>query len=55
MTVRIGGNLLPRELCAEIADCGAPVEVTFSNFKAEDRNGNPVKLKAFSLVTSPKY
>lgn len=55
MTVRIRGNLLPRELCAEIADCGGAVEVNFSNFLAEDRNGNAVQLKPFSLVTSPKF
>ena len=53
ITVRIGGNRLPPEVCQEIADCGAPIEVTFSNFKAEDRSGNAVKLKSFSLVTVP--
>ncbi|GAB5418889.1 MAG: hypothetical protein Crog4KO_01300 [Crocinitomicaceae bacterium] len=53
VTVRIGGNRLPRQLCEEIADCGSAIEVTFSNFRAEDRHGKPVKLQSFSLVTKP--
>mmetsp|Transcript_9904 Transcript_9904/g.13487 ORF Transcript_9904/g.13487 Transcript_9904/m.13487 type:complete len:257 (-) Transcript_9904:1170-1940(-) len=53
VTVRIAGNRLPRQLCEEIADCGSAIEVTFSNFKAEDRHGEPVKLQPFSLVTKP--
>ncbi len=53
VTVRIGGNRLPPQLCREIADCGSAIEVTFSNFRAEDRQGKPVKLQSFSLVTKP--
>ena len=41
------------QVCDEIRDCGSPIEVTFSNFKAEDRDGNPVQLKKFSLTTHP--
>ncbi len=53
ITARIRGNRLPSQVCEEIRDCGTPIEVTFSNFKAEDRNGNPVQLKEFSLTTRP--
>lgn len=53
VVVRIAGNRLPQQLCDEIADCGSPIEVTFSNFGAEDRDGNPIKLQTFSLVTKP--
>jgi hypothetical protein len=54
VSARVRGNRLPNGVCDEIQDCGAPIEVTFSNFKAEDRNGNTVDLKPFSLVTRPK-
>ncbi|XOV67994.1 MAG: hypothetical protein ACFHU9_02250 [Fluviicola sp.] len=53
ITARIRGNRLPPEVCEEIRDCGSAIEVTFSNFIAQDREGNPVKLKEFSLVTRP--
>lgn len=53
ISARVRGNRLPSQVCEEIQDCGAPIEVTFSNFKAEDRNGNPVQLKEFSLTTRP--
>lgn len=53
ITARIRGNRLPDQVCDEIRDCGSPIEVTFSNFKAEDRDGNPVQLKEFSLTTHP--
>lgn len=53
ITARIRGNRLPSQVCEEIRDCGSPIEVTFSNFKAEDRDGNPVQLKEFSLTTRP--
>ncbi|MCR9173393.1 MAG: hypothetical protein NXI10_12910 [bacterium] len=53
ITARIRGNRLPAQVCDEIRDCGSPIEVTFSNFKAEDSDGNPVQLKEFSLTTRP--
>lgn len=54
VTARIRGNRLPVQLCNEIRDCGSAIEVTFSNFAAEDREGNIVELKPFTLVTSPR-
>ena len=54
VTARIRGNRLPVQLCNEIRDCGSAIEVTFSNFAAEDRDGNVVELKSFTLVTSPR-
>lgn len=53
ITARVRGNKLPEQVCQEIRDCGAPIEVTFSNFRAEDREGNKVQLKEFSLTTRP--
>lgn len=53
ITARIRGNRLPSQVCDEIRDCGSAIEVTFSNFKAVDRDGKPVQLKAFSLITKP--
>jgi len=53
ITARIRGNRLPAQVCDEIRDCGAAIEVTFSNFIAEDREGNAVQLKEFSLTTRP--
>lgn len=54
VSARVRGNRLPMGVCDEIHDCGAPIEVTFSNFKAEDRSGNTVDLESFTLVTRPK-
>jgi hypothetical protein len=54
VTARVRGNRLPGQLCDEIRDCRSPIEVTFSNFYAEDRDGNPVQLKPFTLITSPR-
>jgi len=53
ITMRIRGNQVPQVVCNEISDCGSPIEVTFSNFKATNKDNNAVKLKAFSLVTVP--
>jgi len=54
VTARVSGNKLPPQLCAEIKDCGAPIEVNFSKIEAYDRDNEKVELKDFSLVTSPR-
>lgn len=54
VTARVSGNKLPYQLCPEIKDCGAPIEVNFSKIEAYDRDNNKVELKDFSLVTSPR-
>jgi len=52
VTANIRGNRIPQTLCDEIRDCGNPIEISFMNIEGQDRKGNNILLKDFTVVTT---
>lgn len=52
VTYKVRGNKIPQTVCNEIQDCGSNIEISFVNIKTQSKDGSPVYLKNFSVVTT---